>query len=943
MLRRSRAVPLAVLAAIVLVFSKAWAGGQLVLDGQGQTLWVRLALDHWWANATLPYWIGELWAGTPAWGLAPTFPVLNILPLAALIGPEEAVRVAGIVGQIVGAWGAFALAQSLWKNRPAALLAGIVYGLHPIVVSHLALFGHQPSMAVMAATPWLVLTLLEALRGRGRRWIAISGLLVGFCILEQAEHSYGLILLASCVVAMELARAGHEGGRRAMRQLAGRAMAIGALALGMIAYWLLPLFRLKDSFILTPPRLARYTLTSDIGGRLGKQPQLFLRRNAGIDHVVTFNSIDVFSAGAFYLGWVCLALTAVTIVVLARRRDNGTLSAILLASVIALWTSSGGIALASNSLANGSPIPFLILGALCGLLVGGFIRHLGVGRLGIAAGAATAVLLFGAPFVAPFLGLQQYIPLLSNARFPRFYPIAILGLALGAAYPVTLAASWLKEHQPARAHVLLPALTVAIVIAFLVDVAPYRSFYDLRPPDPTVGYEQATTALAAAGDKYRVAGTLDPRITEALLNTGRDQSTGWPHPLASPEMWHLSFEALAASPHGFRDSAFGLSSTGYYVVDPAADPIKGSGRNAPTEVKSVTLERNPRVLPIVRAYDGVVLVRDTALAPDLAVALSQRGIGVVTGGDDVGPVLGDVTRARVRSPNACLSARADHPKQAVPNEIMSGEVAAACALHKWVGGIMNLGTVGLASGTGGTFTEARGDLRGISVWLDRQAASTELILRELGPDGRSLGRVVSRSHSTTLDENEMAAFPIEPDATSPGKRYMFLLTCPDCTPGAEPRLGVSTSSRGKGNLIVNGELREDRVASFGLLYDRVERIDASKTTVRAKRTGPGQWTINSDGPRPSLVVVGEAWFPGWKARVDGKAVPALKADGAFVGIPVAEGSHHITLSYEAPSTAIVGKVLSVGAVLVAIWMLLPFHSRRRRGTKKPGDRPLVAS
>ncbi|HUQ63925.1 MAG TPA: YfhO family protein [Acidimicrobiales bacterium] len=901
-----------------------------MLDGQGQSLWVKLALDHWWGNAAIPYWIGEMWSGTPAWGLAPTFPVLNILPLAALIGPEEAVRVAGIAAQIAGAWGAFALAQSLWKNRPAALVAGVVYGLHPIVVSHLALFGHQPSMAVIAATPWFVLTLREALRGRGRRWIAMSGLLAGFCVLEQAEHTYGLLLLAGCLVIMELARAGHEGGRRAVRALAGRAMAIGALALGMVAYWLLPLLRLKDSFILTPPRLARYTLMSDIGGRLGKQPELFLRRNSGLDKVVTFNSIDVFPAGAFYIGWVCLALTVLTVVLLARRRDNGTLSAILLASVIALWTSSGGIALAANSLADGSPIPFLALGALCGLLVGGFIRNLGVGRMGIAAGAAAAMVMFGAPFVAPFLGLQQYVPLLSNARFPRFYPIAILGLALGAAYPVTLAAAWLKEHRPVRSDVLLPALTIAIVLAFVVDVAPYRSFYDVRPPDPTAGYERATTALAAAGDTYRVAGTFDPRITEALLSTGRDQSTGWPHPLASPEMWHLSFEALAASPHGFRDSAFGLSSTGYYVVDPAADPIRGAGPNAPTEVESVTLERNPRVLPIVRAYDGAVLVRDAALAPDLAVALSQRGIGVVTGGDKEGALLGDVTRARVRSPNACVAARAEHPKQPIPNEIMSGEVAAACALHKWVGGIINLGTVGLASGTGGTFTEARGDLKAITVWLDRPAASTELILRELGADGRTLGPIVTRSRSAILDENEMAVFPVEPDATSPGKRYMFLLSCIECTAGAEPRLGASTATRGRGDLIVNGELQEDRVASFGRLYDRVERIDGASTTVEARRTAPGHWSVNSDGTRPSLVVVGEAWFPGWEAHVDGKPVPALKADGAFVGIPVAAGTHHITLSYEAPGLAVVGKIVSAVALLVAAAMLLPAQWRRSR-------------
>ncbi|MDQ6927442.1 MAG: hypothetical protein M3159_02120 [Actinomycetota bacterium] len=912
----------------------------MVLDGQGQTLWVRLALDHWWANGRVPYWVGEMWAGTPAWGLAPTFPVLNILPLAALVGPEGAVRVAGIAAQIIGAWGALTLAQALWKNWTAALFAGLVYGLHPIVVSHLALFGHQPSVAVMAATPWLVLTLREALRGRGRRWIALSGLLAGFCILEQAEHVYGLLLLAGCLGVMELVAARRDGGSPAVRALLGRATAVGALAVGMVAYWLLPLSRLKGAFILTPPRLARYTLTSDIGGRLGRDPEFFLHRATGVDRVVTFSTADVFHSGAFYLGWVCLALTVITIVAVARRRDCGTLSAILLASAIALWTSSGGVAFAASSLANGNAIPFIILGAVCGLLIGGFIRHLQLGHIGMVAGLGAAALLVGVPYVAPFLGLQDYVPLLVNARFPRLYPIAVLGLALGAAYPLTLVKAWVAEYRPSLSRILPPAIAVAMSLAFVIDVAPYRHFYETHPPDPTAGYEQASAVLAASGDQSRVGGTIDPRVVEALLQTGRDQSTGWPHPVASPEIWHLSFESLFASPPGFRDSAFGLSSTGYYVLDPAADPVKGTGLNAPTKIDQVSLQRNPKVLPIVRTYDNAVVADDKLLAPDLAVDLSQRGISVVTGGASAVAALGNMVRARVPLPNACSAPRAEQPTNRAADELLSDEVASACAMHSWVGEIINIGTVGLASGTGGIFTDERGDLQGVSVWFDRAAGPTDLVLRELGPDGRSLGRIVARSRSTSLDENEMAFFPIERGATSPGKKYAFLLNCTECTPATEPRMAEATATRGVGDLVVNGELRQDRVASFGLAYERAAHATTSATTVRATRPGPGHWNIQSDGSNPSLVVVGEAWFPGWQARVDGKPAPALKADGAFVGIPVPAGVHRISLVYEAPTIAGFGKVVSTLAVLVAIGMLVPWPARwRRRRRGRQGRRP----
>jgi hypothetical protein len=929
-----------------LVFTRAWTGGHLVLDGQGQSLWVKLALDHWWGNAGVPYWIGEMWSGTPAWGLAPTFPVINLLPVAALIGPEEAVRAFGIAAQIIGAWGAFILARSLWENRAGALMAGFVYGLHPLLVSHLALFGHQTSIAVMAATPWLVLAVLAALRGQGRRWIALAGLLSGFCILEQAEHIYGLLLLIGCVFMTELASTAKAGGRAAASGLLRRATAVGGLAGGMAAYWLLPLSKLNTAFVLTPPELARYTLTSDVGARLGNDPGLYLRRTGGVGNIVTFNTLDVFNVGSFYLSWVCVLLTIVTIVAVARRRGNGTLSAILVASTLALWTSNGGVAFVSGSLAKQGPIPWLVVGALSGLLLGGFIRQLHLGRVGTGIGVVLAVLLFGLPYVAPFLAIQDFVPLLLNVRFPRLYPIAILGFALGAGYPVVLATEWASQHRPQHARVLAPAVALALIAAFLVDAAPYSGFYNVSPPDPTAGYTQAATRLAAAGDSFRVAGTIDPRVVEPLLDSGRDQATGWPHPVASQAIWHLTFESLFASPPGFRDGALGLSSTGYYVFDPSSDPIRGTGPNAPTKVDEVTLQRNPGALPLVRAYDSAVIVKDATLAPDLAVQLSRRGIGVITGDSQAARALGPVVRARVPAENACASPRAERPQGPQLDAILAREVASACSLNKWVGGIIELGTVGLSSGTGGVFTDHRGELRGISVWLDRTAGPTELILRELGPDGRLLGPVVARSRSTTLDENEMAYFPLEPDATSAGKRYVFLLNCVECAPGTEPRLAASAAIRREGDLVVNGEVRKNRVASFALVYDRVERVDPSVTSVAAKRTGPGRWSINSEGSRPSLVVVADAWFPGWEAHIDGEPVPAFKADGGFVGIPVAAGAHHITLSYEAPAIAIVGKVISTVAVLVAIALLLPAgwwpmsrRGRRRRRRVRNGARP----
>src|SRR5205085_816269 len=75
------------------------------------------AVDHLQHGGGIPYWMPEMWGGTPAWALAPSFPTLALVPLAIVTGPDTAVKLATLAAQAVGGWGAFVLAQSLWQRR----------------------------------------------------------------------------------------------------------------------------------------------------------------------------------------------------------------------------------------------------------------------------------------------------------------------------------------------------------------------------------------------------------------------------------------------------------------------------------------------------------------------------------------------------------------------------------------------------------------------------------------------------------------------------------------------------------------------------------------------------------------------------------------------------------------------------------------------------------
>src|SRR5947209_13207179 len=204
--RHRRLLVLGIFVVFVLGFSGAWTGGALVLDSPGISLYLRIVLDHLGAHHSVPYWLPDLWAGAPIWAVTPTLPLFLLVPLATAVGPDVTVKL-GVLGlQVFGACGAFVLARSLWRNAPAAIVAGVLFSLQPILIATGALAGSQPTVGVMAAAPWLAWTLRRGLRGEGTRYVAAAGLLAGFSVLMQAEYAIGLSLLCASLLAVEIGR-----------------------------------------------------------------------------------------------------------------------------------------------------------------------------------------------------------------------------------------------------------------------------------------------------------------------------------------------------------------------------------------------------------------------------------------------------------------------------------------------------------------------------------------------------------------------------------------------------------------------------------------------------------------------------------------------------------------------------------------------------------------
>ena len=80
-------------------------------------------------------------------------------------------------------------------------------------------------------------------------------------------------------------------------------------------------------------------------------------------------------------------------------------------------------------------------------------------------------------------------------------------------------------------------------------------------------------------------------------------------------------------------------------------------------------------------------------------------------------------------------------------------------------------------------------------------------------------------------------------------------------------------------------------------------------------------TIEVAADRPALLVVTEAYDPGWRATVDGRARDVVRVDHALRGVWIAPGDSRVEMVY-APRSVTLGLVLSVLALLAALTLCL---------------------
>jgi hypothetical protein len=86
--------------------------------------------------------------------------------------------------------------------------------------------------------------------------------------------------------------------------------------------------------------------------------------------------------------------------------------------------------------------------------------------------------------------------------------------------------------------------------------------------------------------------------------------------------------------------------------------------------------------------------------------------------------------------------------------------------------------------------------------------------------------------------------------------------------------------------------------------------------------------VEAESAEPALLVVNDAFAPGWTASIDGSPAEILAADVLVRAVRWPAGRHRLVMRYEPPEVAL-GVAVSGGAVAVALAILLLQRWRRR--------------
>lgn len=173
-----------------------------------------------------------------------------------------------------------------------------------------------------------------------------------------------------------------------------------------------------------------------------------------------------------------------------------------------------------------------------------------------------------------------------------------------------------------------------------------------------------------------------------------------------------------------------------------------------------------------------------------------------------------------------------------------------------------------------------------------------------------------------------------PDAFPPA----FVAGCWDVVPPGRvlDRLARMTSAELRGTVVV-GDVPAARSA-LGPGATGGTEAGCAAGEARVARYEPERVTMDVEADRPSVVVLSDAWFPGWEATVDGDRAPLLRVDHALRGVAVGPGTHRVEMRFRSAPFRYGATITLMTLALLAGAALAPVVRRRRATARGAADR-----
>ena len=89
----------------------------------------------------------------------------------------------------------------------------------------------------------------------------------------------------------------------------------------------------------------------------------------------------------------------------------------------------------------------------------------------------------------------------------------------------------------------------------------------------------------------------------------------------------------------------------------------------------------------------------------------------------------------------------------------------------------------------------------------------------------------------------------------------------------------------------------------------------------------GEIRLRTANTRRSLLIISEAYFPGWTAVVEKQEAPVWPVNVAFQGVWVPAGTHDVTLNYS-PRIFVIGLAISAVGLAISFWAYLQSRARQ---------------